>query len=242
MSSTILPFGIEYDWQFGETPYDVGFLKNLEILSDSPHPLVIDYRRVPQSDPDFRLPGENPPYSKINPSTGIIEYWAYNFEGDPPTWAWRITRTIEPWVGMIVAVRADAAFAIYTATGWRHLFNFTSGGAMEVSIDCDFPRPKKPVASLGIHKSMVLGAGQRKSQMRPQRNRTPDLMTIFRLLRNDVQFGTISVPGFNSSITSPTFAINATRFDVGDILTIMAPDSIHGITGLSFTLRFYGDL
>lgn len=242
MSFDTLRNGIVNNWPLGETPYDQEFNANLDFFAENGSPVMIDFRREPQSDPDYNLPGEDPPFSKINNATDNIEYWAWVFDMELGFDVLELQRTVVPWIGMVVGVRGDSAYAIYTADGWKHLFDFRSQGAMEVSIDCDFPRPNKTVASLFIPQPMVLGAGQRKSRVRPTRNKLPDVLTEFKLLKNGLQFGTVTIPGYQHSITSPTFAISATAFEAGDMLTIKAPENIHGITGLSFTLRFYGNL
>lgn len=240
MSFDLLRFGIANNWPLGETPYDVEFNENLDILTEFQGPLMIDFRREPPSNPLYQLP-EDSPFIKINNANGNIEYWAWVFDIELGFDVLELQRTVVPLPGMVVGVKADESYAMYTPSGWKHLWNYRQPGAVEIAMDCDFPRANKIIASLYITEPLVIAGGS-ESRCFPRVNKTPDLNTVFSLQKNGIPFGSVSIPGFASSITSPTIAIPETLFEPGDRLSYHSPESIHGITGLNITLRFLGNI
>lgn len=240
MSFDLLRFGIANNWPLGETPYNVEFNANLDIATAYEGPLMIDYRREPPSNPDYSLP-EDAPFIKINNANGNIEYWAWVFDMDLGFDVLELQKTVVPTPGMIVGVKADESYAMFTPSGWKHLWEFRQPGAVEIAMDCDFPRANKMIASLFVTEPLMIFGGA-ESRCFPRVNKTPDLYTQFSLRKNGVPFGTVSIPGFNLPVTSPTIAIPQTFFEPGDRLSYHAPESIHGITGLNITLRFTGNI
>lgn len=226
--SITIRLGIHTEWSLGETPYFDGMIEDLATI-DFNTAIMVDRHHIPFKDPDYSATPAA--YIRISLVNNQMEWVSA---------AGAVTKTMAPYLGMVVGVYADSEYIVWVGDHWQYLFKFASPGASEISFDAGFPRAGRTLGMVIISEPCVLPTGQDRSRIIPQVAPPYFKDVVFTLKLNGNPIGTITIPYAGGPVTSPTFAIVEKHLVPGDRLSLVAPDNLMGLNGFAVTLRTYG--
>lgn len=232
MAPTIKQIGsmdLERSWPYGDNTWKPGMDRNLQKMSAIMQGAVMS-RTTPI--PDTGSPGDR----YINPATGDILMW--DVDSDDEVAKWLAITPLEP---TLMWVNDEDVFVTWTdiPAAWNVMFNPTSAIPSPAvrAVATFVPGEIPPVTKLWIlavrvsfNLAVDFAGSQGHAEVPPSGGDV-----IFSVQKNGTEVGTMT---FTNGVNAATFASAAgAEFVEGDLLTIVSPSAVNGVSALAVTLK-----